>query len=331
MATGQDRYRLLIEGTLKTDKIEADIKAISEKNQVKLRVTIGEKEKQDLWKTISALQEAGNKITKVRLTEGTDKSGIWGIRDATIEYTNALGQAEKRWVGINAEINKVSVRTIDYGKELDRALLSAQKFLEKAKTMADTPAVQAAKGTANAIISAVKQDDINKVRELTREFQINKAALEASKATVRSWAEGLKHAMVQTIEYSLTIGALHTALAQLRQGLQYVVDLNKELVSIQVIQAEGAQTPEEIANLASRYNDLARELGATTIETARGSLEWLRQGKSIAETNELLKSTVMLAKLGNLDTAQSTEYLTAIVNGFNKEASESADIVSKLV
>ena len=39
----------------------------------------------------------------------------------------------------------------------------------------------------------------------------------------------------------------------------------------------------------------------------------------------------MLAKLGNLDTAESTEYLTAIVNGFGKEANEAADIVSKLI
>lgn len=275
MASGQDRYRLLIEGTLKTDKIEADIKAISEKSMVKLRVSVDEKSKEDLWKTVSALQEAGNKVTKIKLTEGTDNAGIWGIRDATIEYVNTLGQAEKRWVEINSEVNKVSVRTIDFGKELDRALLSAQKFLEKSKTMADTPQVLAAKATANAIISAVKQDDINKVRELTREFQINKAALEASRTTVRSWAEGLKHAMIQTIEYSLSIGLLHSALAQLRQGIQYVTDLNKEMVATQVIQAEGAQTPEEIAALGNEYNGLAKELGATTIEVARGSLEWL--------------------------------------------------------
>ena len=205
-------------------------------------------------------------------TEGTDTGGIWGIRDATIEYVNTLGQAEKRWLGINSEVNKVSVRTIDFGKELDRALLSAQKFLEKSKTMADTPQVLAAKGTANAIISAVKQDDINKVRELTREFQINKAALEASRTTVRSWAEGLKHAMIQTVEYTLSIGLLHSALAQLRQGIQYVTDLNKEMVATQVIQAEGAQTPEEIAALGNEYNGLAKELGATTIEVAKGMI-----------------------------------------------------------
>ena len=61
------------------------------------------------------------------------------------------------------------------------------------------------------------------------------------------------------------------------------------------------------------------------------SLEWLRQGKSIAETKELLRSTMALSKLGNLESAESTEYLTSILNGFNKEAKEAEDVVDKLV
>lgn len=39
----------------------------------------------------------------------------------------------------------------------------------------------------------------------------------------------------------------------------------------------------------------------------------------------------MLSKLGALESAQSTEYLTAILNGFNMEATQAEDVVNKLI
>jgi len=105
----------------------------------------------------------------------------------------------------------------------------------------------------------------------------------------------------------------------------------KEMTKIQVLQAEGAQTPAEIRALAQSYNALAKEMGATTIEVASGSVEWLRQGKTIAETTELLKSSVMLSKLGALDAANATEYLTSTMNSYNMSTSQSVEVVNKLV
>ena len=283
-----DKYKLFIEARLDQKTLEAEIKAREAKGII-IKAQIDSSSKVNILKVLDELQVKGNSIGKIKFFE--DDKG--DVQKVLVDYTNSLGQAEQRWIEIGDSVNFTHTRTVDLAKiekemlsiqtksenlrakqadEMDRAALSAEKFLEKSKTMADTPQVLAAKATANAIISAVKQDDINKVRELTREFQINKAALEASRTTVRSWAEGLKHAMIQTVEYTLSIGLLHSALAQLRQGIQYVTDLNKEMVATQVIQAEGAQTPEEIAALGNEYNGLAKELGATTIEVAKGMI-----------------------------------------------------------
>ena len=40
---------------------------------------------------------------------------------------------------------------------------------------------------------------------------------------------------------------------------------------------------------------------------------------------------MMLSKLGALDSAQSTEYLTAILNGFNMKGEDAVKVVDKLV
>ena len=39
----------------------------------------------------------------------------------------------------------------------------------------------------------------------------------------------------------------------------------------------------------------------------------------------------MASKLGALESAQATEYLTAILNGFQMEASESTSVVDRLI
>jgi TP901 family phage tail tape measure protein len=57
----------------------------------------------------------------------------------------------------------------------------------------------------------------------------------------------------------------------------------------------------------------------------------LRQGKTVAETQELLRSTMMLSKLGALDSATATDDLTSTLNSYNLSANEAASVVDKLV
>ena len=63
----------------------------------------------------------------------------------------------------------------------------------------------------------------------------------------------------------------------------------------------------------------------------KGSLEWRRQGKTADEAGELVKGSMMMSKLANMESAQATEYLTSILNGFKLEAGETEDVISKLV
>ena len=148
---------------------------------------------------------------------------------------------------------------------------------------------------------------------------------------VRSWADNIKNAIVQTLSYTVSLGSLRAAQQLLNEAIKFSIELNKEMVKIQLLQVEGAQTDDEITSLAGAYNDLAQELGATTLEVAKGSVEWLRQGKTIEETTELLKASTMLSKLGNMEAAESTEYLTSAVNGYGLASSEAASIVDKLI
>lgn len=342
MGSGNN-YRLIIEGELSTEKIEAKIKSLNKK--VVLDFGLEDKSIGKLQEKINKIIEAGGKLSKIKLFE--DDSGK--VSKAVIDYTNALGQAEQRTEEINKNVKETHTRVVDLNKveqeglkillekqkltakqadEMHRAELAADKFLAKAKNMSQSNNVSAAISKAQEIKIAVSEGDVAKVRKLNDEFAVLKSSLQTGRTGLDSWTAGLKNAVKQTAEYALSVGLIYGALSQLKNGIQYITELNKEMTNIRLVTG---MNQEEINNLALGYNQLAKDVGATTLQVAQSSTEWYRQGKTIEETNQLIKSSMMLSKLGNVEAAQSTEYLTSIINGFKLEAQEVEDVISKLV
>jgi len=105
---------------------------------------------------------------------------------------------------------------------------------------------------------------------------------------------GMERAIRTTAQYALSLGLVYSAIGQLRDGMQYIIDLNKEMTNIQLVTGS---SDAEIANLAKGYNTLAKEMGATTLEVAKGSVEFIRQGKTAEETANNLVSELKSAPM----------------------------------
>lgn len=58
--------------------------------------------------------------------------------------------------------------------------------------------------------------------------------------------------------------------------------------------------------------------------------EWLRQGKSIAETTELIEQSMILSKVGAMDSETATKRLTSAMMGYKLAAEEVAGVVDRL-
>jgi phage tail tube protein FII len=152
-----------------------------------------------------------------------------------------------------------------------------------------------------------------------------------AKVGIGGWVNELGIAISRTASWTIAMTAFFGVIHQVQDAFSYVVELNKEMTNIKVLQTEGASSASEINDLAKSYNKLAIDMGVTTIEVAKGSVEWLRQGKTVEETQALLRSTLMMSKLGALDSAKATEYLTSTLNGFNIEAKDATKVVDVLV
>ena len=137
---------------------------------------------------------------------------------------------------------------------------------------------------------------------------------------VKEIKEGFNSAVTNVVSFT-------AAMSTFRKMVDTAKSLDTSLFNLQV--ATG-QTREETKGLMNTYNQMARELGSTTNEIAEAADAWLRQGRSIDETNELIKDSAILSKIGMIDSADATEYLTSSLNGFKLSADSALAVISKL-
>ena len=169
------------------------------------------------------------------------------------------------------------------------------------------------------------KDEFGKLNPVVKETQT--VTQNAAKST-NYFSQGMISAAKSAAQYALAIFGVNALLREMGEGIEYVKELDKEMRNISLITGE---TGDSINNLASDYNNVAKEMGATTLQVAAGSLEWIRQGKTLEETQELLQATLMLSKLGNVESADAAEHLTAVLNSYKLEAADATRVVDKLV
>lgn len=108
-----------------------------------------------------------------------------------------------------------------------------------------------------------------------------------------------------------------------KQGLETVKEFNDLKTDLAMATGEGKTY---VNDLMKSYNDLGQELGAITSDVASSADSWLRQGRTIAETNQLIQDSMVLSKDAQMDSEQASKVLTATLNGFQMSADQAGHI-----
>lgn len=125
--------------------------------------------------------------------------------------------------------------------------------------------------------------------------------------------------VMQDMLYKIADGA--------REAVGTIKELNDSITSLEMATGENYNT---VKQMMSQYNEMGQELGSITTDIAEGADSWLRQGKSVQETNQLLKDSMVLSKVSDLSAADSTQYLTSAMNGYKVAAEDVMSIVDKV-
>lgn len=108
-----------------------------------------------------------------------------------------------------------------------------------------------------------------------------------------------------------------------KQGLETVKEFNDLKTDLAMATGEGKAY---VNDLMKSYNDLGQELGAITSDVASSADSWLRQGRTMAETNQLIQDSMVLSKDAQMDSKQASKVLTATLNGFQMSADQAGHI-----
>lgn len=240
-------------------------------------------------------------------------------------YSRVLKKVNKYKLELAATNKKVDSSNDEVNQSTEKYINSLKEEISKLERRLDL--MQQSFNTSNAAATAAE-----KRAEAEREcaLAIDKLNKEMDDGirTSKTFGEALKDAFDNYIgPAALADRAVDLLVDGAKEAYQTIVDLNKAMTDVQMVTGESA---EQTAELAHQYSQMAKELGATTTEIANGASEWLRQGKSVAETNQLLESSMILSKVGAIESSQATELLTSTLNGYKKEANEAMHVVDAM-
>lgn len=208
--------------------------------------------------------------------------------------------------------------------------IQAELDTEKAKEDLDKFAKQEKEIKYKAKVDTSEIDEINKkMKPKKAEFKATVSGTEKiSKMKkdidgAKRSADGLTDSFKNISKVGLQIDLFQEIEKQAKNAVQAIEDIDKAIVSLQM--ATNASY-DNMRTLMSDYNTIAKDMGAITTEVAKGADDWLRQGESIANTNKLVKDSMVLSKVAEIDSETSTKQLTAMMKGYKKTVDEVSQI-----
>jgi chromosome segregation ATPase len=262
----------------------------AELSKVKVTWKMDEQGIQQITGAVAQFKNAATGLTSYEQFKVPTAPGVkFGANATTGSYNVDYLASLKKIQALDEQIAGIETRRVDLNEKL---LVSAQGFLAKTEGATGAKTAEARQiaqqitdlGQARAALvqqfgaqsPQVKQLDTD-MGALSNKFKIAQEGIKGTATAVRSWSDSMVASIKQTVVYSLSVGALYSAISQLKEGIAYIAELNKQMTSIQVLQVQGASTNSEIAKLAGSFNLLAKEMGVTTSEVAKGSVNQIAE------------------------------------------------------
>jgi len=173
---------------------------------------------------------------------------------------------------------------------------------------------------------AISQEEFNS-QNFGQQVKNIGSELQVAGNKMDTFTQGILTNMKSVAQWMVLCGGMATVFSSLKNGITVVEDLNKSWVNLQI--AMGG-TEQDTNDLIQSYSKLGASIGATTTEVASSGDTFLRQGKSVSDANTLIQDSLILSKVGMIDSASATTYLTSAMKGYGVETSQVLGIVDKL-
>ena len=142
-----------------------------------------------------------------------------------------------------------------------------------------------------------------------------------------SLLDSMAETMGNTIKWGIASSIMNKFTGSVQEAYGYVKNLDSSLNDIRIVTGNSA---DEMARFAETANDAAQKLGAGTTDYTKAALIYYQQGLDDMAAQARAETTIKAANVTGQSTAEVSEQLTAVWNGYKVSAEETELYVDKL-
>ena len=180
---------------------------------------------------------------------------------------------------------------------------------------------------------AKREFEETKIKETIKEVDQASDSLEKMGKSAEDAQEGIRVAAEETskmeeqsrkftqmkerlAEFFGAASAFYAFRRAINASYQAIKELDAAFTEIAVVTN---MSNEQLWDSFDSYNDIAQELGATTVQAIQTSALYYQQGLETAEVMTLTEETIKMARIAGMDFAEATDRMTAALRGFKLE------------
>lgn len=264
-----------------------------------------------------------------------------------LDFANAKKQIDsetkKLSQTIQDNINDVTAKQSNswaksFVNEQEKAYKAAEKFSKLDGEIASNKTLTWLKNNSAAVKDygdaledlALKQRNATSSDELkgyTKQVNALKTEAASLGKTGSSFFNELSRGFKQIGQFALTYGVLQQIPQVFTEMANTTVKVDDAMTQLQMATGVSDSQAKELMNT---YSQMGKTLKATATDVAASSTEWLKQGKSIAESQKLAEDSIVLSKIGDLSSEDATKTITAAMKSYNLDESEVMNFIDQI-
>lgn len=292
---------------------------------------------------------ASSRMSKQLGAYGTqDTANIQKATAALASYNQALDKLQNHYNGSNVLGKKQLQQTFQDMTKAGDTFKNTLSQIRDESSKALSPTVASTSGNKvveymNANSKAVKKYGAE-LKTLEQQYRSmttagEKASYDKAFANLKSriQAEGLsgnsmwdetKRAVGQIGQFAGIYGMLQSTIMQIpSKTITAVKDYDAAMTNMQMATGISNNQAQE---LMKTYSDMGKQLKVTGVDVATSATEWMKQGKTIEESNKLAQDSIVLSKIGDLSSDDATRTITAAMKSYDLNESQVMDFVDQI-
>lgn len=292
---------------------------------------------------------ASSRMSKQLGAYGTqDTANIQKATTALASYNQALDKLQNHYNGSNVLGKKQLQQTFQDMTKAGDTFKNTLSQIRDESSKALSPSIASASGNKvveymNANSRAVKKygaslktleqqyrsmTTIEEKANYDKVFANLKSRIDAEGLSGNSWFGELKRATGQIAQFAGVYGMLQNTVMQIPyKAITAVKDYDAAMTNMQMATGISNTQAQELMNT---YSDMGKQLKVTGVDVATSATEWMKQGKTIEESNKLAQDSIVLSKIGDLSSDDATRTITAAMKSYDLNESQVMDFVDQI-